>query len=192
MNKSNLLDLNELILDYNFKEQYLKEKLDIKPDLFHKSHGIHGVTHGERVLFLALAISHMEDINERDRSIIVEGAKYHDIGRDHDTTCLNHGAYSYEKMKNLGLLDGLSCEEKELIRYIIENHCIDDDEAYENVKDYDLEDSYHAMGLLNILKDADNLDRVRINDLDTSYLRTDSAKKLVGIAYELYNNKTLE
>lgn len=190
--KMDLLKLNELISSFNFKEEYLGEKVDIKSNLFHKPNGIHGVTHAERVLFLALAISYMEDMTEENRAIIIMGAKYHDIGRGHDTTCLDHGAYGYIKMKRLGLLDKVSSKDEEIIKYIIENHCIDDLDAYENVKDYNVEDINHAMELLNILKDADNLDRVRIDDLDISYLRTNSAKELVEIAYELYNNKTLE
>ncbi len=39
---------------------------------------------------------------------------------------------------------------------------------------------------LKVLKDADALDRVRLGDLDTSYLRTDVATGLVGLAEDLY------
>ena len=184
-------NLNELLQNYNIKEEFLSQKVDIDPELFHKHDGIHGVTHAERVLFLVLAISYMEDIGEDDRRILISAAKYHDIGRDHDSTCLNHGAYSYKKMKRLGLLIEISPEDEELIRYIVVNHCIEDRDAYKNVGNYDIKDSEHAMYLLDMLKDADNLDRVRIKDLDVSYLRTESAKKLVPIAYELFNNKSL-
>lgn len=187
----NLLNLNELLKNYDFQEEFHSQKIDIDPNLFHKHDGIHGVTHAERVLFLVLAISYMEGISEEDKKILISGAKYHDIGRGHDSTCFDHGAFSYKKMKKMGLLIGISPEDEVLIKYIVENHCIDDRDAYANVKDYDIRDSQHAMYLLDMLKDADNLDRVRIKDLDVSYLRTESAKKLVPIAYELFNNKSL-
>ena len=187
-----LLSLSELLYNYDFLEEYNEGKWDIKPKLFHNSDGIHGVTHAERVLFLVLAISHMEDVDEEDRELLITGAKYHDIGRNHDNKCLNHGAYSYKKMKELGFLIESSYENEELIKYIVENHCIDDKAAYKNIENYDIKDTKHAMYLLNILKDADNLDRVRISDLDPAYLRTESAKELVAIAYGLFNNKTLE
>ena len=39
---------------------------------------------------------------------------------------------------------------------------------------------------LKVLKDADGLDRVRLGDLDESYLRTEAAKTLVETARQLY------
>lgn len=183
--KENLLTLDELLRDYNLLEEFHSHKIDMDPNLFHKHDGIHGVTHAERVLFLVLAISHMEDISKEDKEILISAAKYHDIGRGHDSTCFDHGVYSYKKMKKMGLLNETTPEDEELIKYIVENHCIDDEAAYDDVKNYDIRDSEHAMYLLDMLKDADNLDRVRIKDLDISYLRTNSAKRLVPIAYEL-------
>ena len=44
----------------------------------------------------------------------------------------------------------------------------------------------HAMALTRLLKDADNLDRVRLGDLDPKFLRHDSAKDLVGFAQRLF------
>lgn len=42
------------------------------------------------------------------------------------------------------------------------------------------------MALTRLLKDADNLDRVRLGDLDPKFLRHDSAKDLVGFAQRLF------
>ena len=197
MNKDNLkkkqtslLSINELLNDFDFFDRYNLEKNDIGPDLFHNPNGIHGISHAKRVLFLVLAISEMEKIREEDREILIEAAKYHDIGRGHDSTCYDHGILGFRKMIKMGLIGGESSEKEKIIRYIIENHCIDDEDAYANVDNYHISDVEHAMYLLDILKDGDNLDRVRIKDLDISYLRTDSARRLVPIAYELFSNKS--
>jgi hypothetical protein len=39
---------------------------------------------------------------------------------------------------------------------------------------------------LMCIKDADGLDRVRINDLNPSFLRTETARLLVAQAWDLY------
>ena len=39
---------------------------------------------------------------------------------------------------------------------------------------------------MRLLKDADALDRVRLGDLDPSYLRHPEARTMVGFAQELY------
>ena len=41
---------------------------------------------------------------------------------------------------------------------------------------------------LQVLKDADGLDRVRLGDLDPTFLRTDVAPELIDIAQDLYDS----
>ena len=44
-----------------------------------------------------------------------------------------------------------------------------------------------AIRLAKFFKDADGLDRVRINHLDPAYLRNSYSKDLVDFAYEFYD-----
>ena len=48
------------------------------------------------------------------------------------------------------------------------------------------QDLPRAVGLTCLLKDADNLDRVRLSGLAPRFLRYDSAKDLVGFAQRLF------
>jgi len=47
-------------------------------------------------------------------------------------------------------------------------------------------DTDGALRVFRVLKDADALDRVRLGDLDPSYLRTEPAREMVARAWELY------
>ena len=44
----------------------------------------------------------------------------------------------------------------------------------------------HALELTRLLKDADNLDRVRLGDLNPKFLRHESARDLTGFAKRLF------
>jgi hypothetical protein len=74
------------------------------------------------------------------------------------------------------------------LRYIIENHCIEDSLAFKNVLNYEVANAEHAIELLRIFKDADGLDRFRIKDLDARKLRHPEALDLLVVAWELLQN----
>jgi hypothetical protein len=52
--------------------------------------------------------------------------------------------------------------------------------------DYSLQEPDRAQKLLMFFKDADGLDRVRINDLNPAMLRLCVSKEIVAVAEELY------
>lgn len=54
---------------------------NINPDYFHKPHGIHGIHHTKRVLFLVELLAALENVAETERDILSMVAVYHDIGR---------------------------------------------------------------------------------------------------------------
>ena len=60
-----------------------------------------------------------------------------------------------------------------------------DETIREFIKDGD--DFERTKRLAKLFKDADGLDRVRINHLDPAYLRNDFSKDLVDFAYDLYD-----
>lgn len=155
------------------------------PPLFHNPGGIHGVPHARRVLLLSLMLSHLHNLGPEDVHLLAQAAKYHDIGRTHDNTCLIHGKASYRKMTGMGLIDVQTQDDQVLLRLIVESHCIGDREALAGISTYGVRDPERARTLLTIFKDADGLDRVRLGDLDPRYLRNPFARRLVPVSNDL-------
>jgi UTP:GlnB (protein PII) uridylyltransferase len=152
---------------------------------FHRPHGIHGVTHTQRVLFLVELLAALENLAEPERDILSTAAVYHDIGRTNDGVDSIHGYSSYSKAEQLDLIQFENPEYYSTVKYLIETHCINDEEAFAMVRDYPLKEPDWAKNLLKFFKDADGLDRVRINALNPAMLRLSVSKELVSLAKEL-------
>lgn len=173
------LIIDELAGD-NFKTQYL-----------YKS-SIHGIKHNERVAFFVGAIAYYENIPKDYWRILFDAAKYHDIGRIDDSIDADHGVRSADMIVENKIVDYENPEDLEILRYIVTYHSINDELALQAVNNYNIVDVEKAKTLYNILKDADALDRVRVNSLNPKYLRTESAKSMVDLAYDfLYEHQQL-
>ena len=167
---------------------YDKHKAQIEDKVagfFHNAKGIHGVAHAKRVLFLALLLSEYNQLEVRDRDLLILASVYHDIGRKHDRKCEIHGLESVKKLENEGLCSDLSSEDKKILYFMIENHCISDMLAWQHLAQCDIDDKVRAKNLLSIFKDSDALDRCRIHDLDIHYLRNEYSFQLPQLACEL-------
>lgn len=174
------MDLDmELLKIFNEHRNYIKEDLFIEP------YGIHGIAHAERVMFLALNIAKLEKYDDNDTNILIEASKFHDIGRTHNGVCLIHGMQSNKKIVRHNLLEGFSVEDENILKYVVHNHCINDKYTKDNIDSFSIKDKQRATRLLMAFKDSDGLDRVRIGDLDPSYLRTESSKGLIDLAWKL-------
>jgi HD superfamily phosphodiesterase len=165
--------------------RYIEHSQQIKPVYFHKHHGIHGIGHTKRVLFLVELLAALENLAEPERDILSTAAVYHDIGRTNDGVDAIHGFSSFIKAEKLSLIQLENCEDCNAARYLIETHCIDDQEALALIKDYPLRGPDRAKKLLMFRKDADGLDRVRIKALNPNMLRLPVSKGLVLMAEEL-------
>ena len=184
-----LYNLNKFLKSKNITENYMDNINN--PDLirlFKNPEGIHGLLHTKRVLLMCLIMAHLESLNTDDTNILIKASLYHDIDRKTDDECLIHGLDSFKKAVELGLIDIKNEEEREILRYIIENHCISDLKSLENLSKYEIKDTKRALNLFYIFKDSDGLDRIRLRDLDTNYLRTKHALNLVPVAYEMNKN----
>ena len=156
----------------------------MKPIYFHNAEGIHGILHAKRVLLLSTILGVLSNLTNEEIELLVDASLYHDIGRTHDNKDKEHGMLSFEKLKYLNLVNK-DKSYMETLRYIITEHSISDKDAFSNVDKYKIKNKENAIKLLEIFKDADGLDRIRINSLDVNYLRTEHAIKLVGVANEL-------
>jgi hypothetical protein len=186
--KMDLLNIERVVEDFpDLMEDYVIEAGDIKDKYFLNPESIHGVLHAKRVLLLAYIIGLYEELDDNDMEIVLNAAKYHDIGRTNDNYDEMHGILSFNKMLQLELVDK-EMEDIHILQFIMENHCIDDKKGLANLEKYPIEDKNRAIRLYQILKDADGLDRVRLGDLDINYLRLPISKRLVLVAQQTYRN----
>ena len=81
-------------------------------------------------------------------------------------------------------------DDKKILQAVIAAHSPEDramDKIITNFID-PKDDFSRAQFLAKLFKDADGLDRVRINHLDPRYLRNDYSKALVDFSYELFKH----
>ncbi|PGT89914.1 hypothetical protein [Bacillus thuringiensis] len=204
MNQVTMTEDFEVLTAEKYIEEYsLYRGTYILEEYFHNFNGIHGGNHCSRVLLHCLSMAREMKLSNDDRAILCLSACLHDIGRENDDEDEMHGirsaecigehdisvfginAVNSEREYDLAYLDE---DEEDILYFIIENHCISDRQAKENLEqqDWDEDKQAHAWRLFEIFKDADGLDRVRLGDLDSNYLRTPAGKRRVFIAHSLF------
>lgn len=146
--------------------------------------GIHGIEHTYRVLLLVIELAKLENLTNQQTKLLKFCAIFHDVGRVNDEVDYFHGQRSIRLLKYNNFFD-LKQFDQQLTKFIIENHCINDEVAIKKVDEYNLANKCEAIYLLKIFKDADNLDRYRIGDFDPSFLRIINSFKLIQFALEL-------
>lgn len=155
--------------------QLLQEFEPQRSWLMHDSH-LHGVDHMARVFILQELICQKLEAQgvTVNREAVRWAAMAHDVSRVDDGVDFDHGRRSAQWIKN-NFSDKLSSEMLDIVTYIVHWHVPPDNEAPMMTTE------------LQVLKDADALDRVRLGDLDPRYLRTDTASMLIGLAEELHS-----
>lgn len=187
-----LEDCLEQLEENGLMEELLKSDENIKQDTEQYDSPIHGSTHTRRVNFLATMIMSMEGMDQETIKLIRTAAINHDIGRVNDQTDDDHGIGSVEKLDaHPERLDGLTDEQKKLVKFIIREHSISGKENKEHIAKLPEEIQEQYRQLLALFKDADKLDRVRLDrsgfesyGLDAKRLSFESSKKLENVAYE--------
>lgn len=150
-------------------------------DALYKSR-VHGSGHIHRVLLFAALIAWQEGLEEEDVRQYFYAACYHDVGRIFDGFDLYHGARSALKLEEL---TGRTGELLVELKAAVTAHAHPDADMVSILKSFQPEDYPRTVELTCLLKDADNLDRVRLKDLDAKFIRHDSAKALVPFAWRL-------
>jgi len=152
------------------------------PELFWHPSTLHGQAHVARVLVhgfrLVAATGLIEEMPRLWASVYL-----HDIARRHDGHCTGHGGDAWERLATLPEVQarfergGVHADDYPAIRAAVTMHSLGEPKAGDP----------HAR-LIKLLKDADGLDRVRLGDLDSDYLRHAEARGMVRFAQRLYGD----
>lgn len=156
---------------------------------------LHGVDHIERVILLGALIAWKISLSDADTQLLMAACSYHDIGRIDDSVDDEHGRRSAEMLRDLSILPPslFTDDELQILYAIITVHSMSD------TLKVDVAEKYHIptwqmdryLELMACLKDADNLDRVRVDDLDVSHLRHQISVDLAPFAKSLYTRYML-
>lgn len=143
---------------------------------------VHGSGHIHRVLLFAALIAWQEGLEEETVRQYFRAACYHDVGRTFDGFDLYHGARSALRLEELTGQTGEALVE---LKAAVTAHAHPDADMESILRSFQPEDYPRTVQLTCLLKDADNLDRVRLKDLDAKFIRHPSAKALVPFAWRL-------
>jgi hypothetical protein len=151
-------------------------------DLFTHQSRIHGQKHVARVMIHAFLL--LERIGRPEEKPALWAAAYlHDLARTHDGRCHEHGANAlgklaaYPELQALFARGGLDPAWMPAIETAVTRHS----------RPAELAESHPHRRLTALLKDADGLDRVRINDLNPAYLRFPESRELADFAQRLHD-----
>lgn len=148
---------------------------------------IHGQGHIERVMLLGALIAEAEGLSERETRLLLFACSYHDTGRVNDSRDDLHGRRSADLIVSAGLTDllpGVSGGELAALRAAIATHSVNDGRLWDIADEFGVLPEHRPLckALCFCLKDADNLDRVRLGDLDVSHLRHAASLEMTGTA----------
>lgn len=199
------LDLNDVLSDFTHSQagEFFSKKYGQLESVITRA-GIHGKSHTDRVALQAMMIAHNEGIFENDednriKDILATAAMYHDIGRVLDQgPHAGRGARKIAKM-DLRYADGkpYSDEDKKMVMALVEAHEGKPNKIDKMIKKYQIQDTANIdllKRLNSVVRDADALDRVRIDsngllgykvNLNPEYLVNDTSKMLINAAYQL-------
>ena len=152
----------------------------------------HGQWHIERTMLLGAMIAHGEKLPMDISRLLLLCCSYHDVGRVSDWMDRKHGQRSAEKISTGTLKEkfsAFSADDFNLCLAAICAHSLNDKLMGEIFERYSIPSGLQEryMLLACSLKDADNLDRVRIRDLNPAYLRSLSAKAMAEDAQWIFD-----
>ena len=153
---------------------------------------IHGCGHIERTMLLGAFISQALELSAHECRMLLLCCSYHDIGRSNDFRDNEHGNVAAKKLMSPAMkpkFRGYSAEDFKIMQAAITLHSIRDKEIDNVAHRYGLEarsmDRYYRVA--KCLKDSDNLDRVRLGDLNTKHLRHAESLDMVSDAKWIYD-----
>ena len=163
----------------NFKINF--SEFDLKPEYFDHTSCLHGSGHVYRVMHHVLKLGTTLKF-EHETKLAFFAAYIHDMSRQHDGKCSEHGQRAADDKLPLFLPlfrnNGMKEEDIPYIYAAVANHSLP----------VDLSQNDPNYKVTAILKDADALDRIRISadDLKLKFLRISESASLIPFAEELF------
>lgn len=152
------------------------------PELFTRHSHIHGQPHVSRVIIHTFILT--KALGLEDYALKAWAAAYiHDLGRVDDGVSPEHGLYAVAvvqdtpELKTLFEDCGISERDWTEIFFAVTHHCLEE---------VPLDHPFRTLTAL--LKDADGLDRVRLGDLNPSFLRFPLSVSLIPYARHLFRH----
>ena len=171
---------------------YMKYNLDLIDRTVFPDFQYHNITHLLNVGLLSMIIAEFYNLDEVNKKILLDSSFLHDVGRINDAYDYNH-CYIGATLAEGILSNQLFYQAKQnisLVKTLILGHG-------ENIYDisifskHKVQRSYENLLLLKILKDADILERVRLNNqnIDLDEINLDVSKSLFDFATYLNESK---
>lgn len=181
------LDSYDFFVEFRESPYYdtlLETYENLNTDILFESR-VHGQDHIERVILHAMVIAWKYDLDKADTDILRYAASLHDTKRVNDGYDTDHGHRA--AIENSSYAYGLSDEDKEILKGIITAHSRHDDHMIKSLEEFDINDMPRALKLAKMFKDSDGLDRVRLGDLKSKYLRNGFSHEMTDFAQDLYD-----
>ena len=138
------------------------------------------------MIFYSVLLSYAYKLDDDDTYILINAASLHDTQRENDGWDTEHGQRAAEK--SIPYAHDVKESDLAILKAVIAAHSREDEIMDETIREFVEESNFdRAKKLSKYFKDADGLDRVRINHLDPAYLRNEFSKGLVDFAYEFYD-----
>jgi len=151
--------------------------------LFHSR--LHGAGHISRVMVLGALLAQRAQLDENVTQLLMYACAYHDVGRVDDSVDDEHGLRAALQVEEL---TGLAGQPLHCLQAAVEAHSRPDERMGDVLTKYGVADVAYAWPLAKLLKDADGLDRVRLDMLDPSYLRHAFTPPLENTAWVLWRH----
>ena len=153
----------------------------------------HDLKHIEKVLAYVVMIVNKISNPNINKSLLLTAALYHDIGKTIGASNKSHGQVG--ALEFTKLMQGMmSSKDIETVSMLINQHALEEDKIDFASKDYTLEEQEQIQLMSDILKDADALDRNRLNypapfgNCDINKLRTEAAKEILPLTNDFYHD----
>ena len=151
--------------------------------LFHSR--LHGAGHISRVMVLGALLAQRAQLDENITQLLMYACAYHDVGRVDDSVDDEHGLRAALQVEEL---TGFAGQPLHCMQAAVEAHSRPDERMGDVLTKYGVADVAYAWPLAKLLKDADGLDRVRLDMLDPSYLRHAFTPPLEDTAWVLWRH----
>lgn len=153
----------------------------------------HNLKHIERVIVYARMIMNKLDSVLINEEILMYATLYHDIGKTIGASNQEHGLVGSEKFKEI-MKDKMNDKEIDIISKLIFQHASEENVIDFTNSTYSISEQQEIQLMSNVLKDADALDRNRLNypapigTCDESKLRTSAAKDILLFTDSFYHD----